>query len=264
MKKPHKNHSPVLTRLRDAVYGSALYGPARDIYQILLDREGFRNRGRMKGFYGQFFQRGELVFDIGANVGNYSETFSTLGATVVAVEPNPFCCQSLCRLARARDIRVERCAVGASAGTASLRVCDQNVLCTLSDEWFQQIENSSIHRGAHWVEQIEVPVVTLDSLAERYGVPAFVKIDVEGYEENVIDGMSFDPKFLSFEFNDLLREVAIHCVEKLGRRGYEFNPIAGLEFEFQFPNWKTGQQTLEWLASYKGKEEFGDIFARHL
>lgn len=263
MKNAQRSHTPIVRRIRDAVYGSALYGPTRNIYQILFDREGFRNRNKMKRFYWQFFRKGDLVFDIGANVGNYSETFSSLGAMVVAVEPNPACCQSLYRLARVRDVRVEGCAVGANAGTASLRVCDHSVLCTLSDEWHQRIESSPIHRDAHWLEQIEVPVVTLDMLAQRHGVPAFVKIDVEGYEENVIDGMSFYPKFLSFEFNDLLREVAIHCVEKLGRRGYEFNPIAGLEFAFQFPNWKTGQQTLEWLASYKGNEEFGDIFARH-
>src|SRR5215469_8735763 len=43
--------------IRGAVYGSALYGPARHIYQILFDREGFRNRTRMKRFYAQFFRR---------------------------------------------------------------------------------------------------------------------------------------------------------------------------------------------------------------
>jgi len=257
-----KQRALVVRRVKDAVYGSWLYAPARSVYLLLFNHENLRYRSRMKRFYGQFFHRGELVFDVGANIGEYAETFSSLGATVVAVEPNPSCCQPLYRLARMRNVRVEGCAVGAVPGNASLRICDHSELSTLSDEWYEKSQRSATYAGVQWLEQVQVPVVTLDLLAKRHGVPVFVKIDVEGSEESVISGMSFTPKFLSFEFSDVRREGALRCIEMLGKKGYKFNPMLGREFAFQFPTWKSGQEAADWLKSYRGKEEFGDVFAR--
>ena len=45
-----------------------------------------------------------------------------------------------------------------------------------------------------------VPVTTLDALIERHGVPSFVKVDAEGFEEEVLQGLSRSIKALSFEF----------------------------------------------------------------
>ncbi len=249
-------------RIRNALYGTKLYGPARNIYDALFDREVLRYRFRMRRFYGQFFRKGDLVFDIGANVGEYAETFSSLGATVVAAEPNPSCCESLYRLAHMRNVRVEGCAVGATPGNATLRICDHSELSTLSDEWYERSHGSETYQGVRWLDEVQVPVVTLDLLVRRHGVPVFIKIDVEGYEENVVNGMSFNPRFLSFEFSDVRREGALHCIELLSERGYKFNPMLGRDFVFQFPAWKSGNETIEWLASYRGKQEFGDVFAK--
>ena len=250
-------------RVRNAIYGSRLYDPVRNIYQALFDREVFRVRLRMRKFYGQFFRGGELVFDIGANVGEYSDVFSALGAIVVAVEPNPSCCQSLFKLARMRNIRVEGCAVGSVAGSANLRVCDSSALSTVSDDWVESSRESATYQNVRWLERIQVPMVTPDLLAKRHGVPAFVKIDVEGYEENVVKGMSFNPKYLSFEFSNVRRDGALHCIDLLGKRGYEFNPMLSRDFVLQFSNWKTDGETIDWLREYDGEAEFGDIFARH-
>ena len=66
-------------RIRNRLYGTKVYSLARNIYQALFDREVLRYRSRMLKFYGQFFRRGDLVFDVGANIGEYAEMFSSLG-----------------------------------------------------------------------------------------------------------------------------------------------------------------------------------------
>ena len=53
------------------------------------------NRRRLKGFYSGFIGKGDLVFDIGAHLGNRSEAWLALGARVIAAEPQPICVQYL-------------------------------------------------------------------------------------------------------------------------------------------------------------------------
>jgi FkbM family methyltransferase len=249
--------------ISSAIFGSRLYGPVRNVYQVLFDRETLRYRVRMRNFYRQFIRSGDLVFDVGANVGEYAAVFSDLGATVVAIEPNPSCCESLFKLAHIKNVRVEGTAVGDVVGSAKLRLCDSTGLSTLSDEWYESSQNSPTYQTVNWLDQIEVPVVTLDLLSKRHGSPAFVKIDVEGYEENVVIGMSFDPECVSFEFSNVNRGGALRCIERLGKRGYEFKPMLSRNFVFEFSEWKNDRDTARWLAEYHGNEEFGDIFAKH-
>src|SRR5215475_4737859 len=54
-------------------------------------REARKAQSKMKGFYGQFVGSGNLVFDIGANAGIMAATFASLGAKVIALEPNGDC-----------------------------------------------------------------------------------------------------------------------------------------------------------------------------
>jgi FkbM family methyltransferase len=249
-------------RIKDALRGSSVYGPVRTFYQICFDRDAIRYRVRMKRFYGQFIHAGDVVFDIGANRGEYSDLFSRLGATVVAAEPNPSCCKLLAALAKDRNIRVEEAAIGASVGTAKLRLCDESELSTLSEDWFENSHQSATYATVKWLDQIEVPILTLDVLAQKHGVPSFVKIDVEGFEENVIKGMSFSPKFVSFEFSNVKRENAQACILALGGRGFAFRPMLSRDFSFSTDQWLSADEAASWLRDYQGKEEFGDIFAK--
>jgi hypothetical protein len=73
---------------------------------------------------------------------------------------------------------------------------------TLSDDWKDILEKDNREK---WNEKIvftnktPVSTITLDLLIEKYGLPVFIKIDVEGFEEKVLQGLSRKIPFLSFE-----------------------------------------------------------------
>jgi FkbM family methyltransferase len=250
---------------RELFLGSRFFPSLRSGYQFLFDRARFLHRLDMRRFYASFVYNGDLVFDVGAHVGRYAEIFTDLGAKVVAIEPNPRCCEQLARLAKIRDIQVESCAAGDAPGKLKLRICQDSVISTVADAWYEGARKSSIHRDAQWLETVDVDVLTLDQLANRYGIPTFVKIDAEGYDAHVLRGMSFRPRALSFEYNRLLPEVAVHCLETPAlSTGYLFNFSRGLDLKLVSDDWISGQEIGGLLSAFAAEEEYGDVFARSI
>jgi FkbM family methyltransferase len=225
--------------------------------------------GRQRGLqrlYAPFVKSGDLVFDIGAHVGDRSRAFLGLGARVVAVEPQPQLHPWLARtLGGNPRAQILPEAVGAQPGRAELAISRRNpTVSTLSEAWRSRLPE--VHpgfRGVRWEDRVEVEVTTLDRMIERFGVPAFCKIDVEGYEEEVLKGLSQEIPALSFEFVAGGLDLASACVQRLEAiGGYEFNSIPGEKRRFHHPAWISGVAMRAWLS--EGAEGFssGDLYAR--
>jgi FkbM family methyltransferase len=251
--------------MRELLFGSRLFPTLRNAYQSLFDREKLASRRQMLNFHRGFISGGDLVFDVGANAEEYADLFLALGARVVAVEPNPTCCQRLRTIAKRGQLFVENCAVGEKEGIGSMHMCSASGLSTLSDEWYETAQASPIHGGTPWLGSTEVRVMTLDSIAARYGVLAYVKIDVEGFEDRVIAGMSFRAYALSFEFHFALLKLVNACLKKsVLERGYCFNYIIGNATTFELAKWVSAAEIVEILRQTQSEEEFGDIFCRRV
>jgi FkbM family methyltransferase len=249
--------------MKDRFFESPLFLPARAVYRSIFQRKRMAEYAVMRSFYGQFYGRGDLVFDVGANQGEYSEIFAQSGARVISVEPNPAFRSRLERLAKFRTIVPEFCAVGEQEGSATLNVCSQPAFSTLHGELTEWVKDSPDYRDARWTDKVTVPVVTLDRLAERHGLPVFVKIDVEGFEDRAIRGMSFSPRFVSFEFGARRKQIALQCIADLGKRGYKFDPIVGRVVAFDSDRWLSAQEASEWLTEFTiDRAEYGDMFAK--
>jgi FkbM family methyltransferase len=238
-----------------------IYRPARNAYHRYLRRSGFRARERWRGFFAQFVSPGDLVFDLGAHQGRYSEVYLELGASVVAVEPLPH----LARLIglRYRAVTVVDAAVGAEPGTADLHVGVYTVHSSIAPRW---IETELRRNPKKWTsETIAVRLTTLDTLIGQYGLPAFTKIDVEGYEPEVLAGLSTALPLLSFEAQALRPDLALRCLDRLGELGsYEFNFSPGLEMRLAYERWVTADQLREDLPrlAEKWNAGAGDVYAR--
>ena len=174
---------------------------------------------RQKRFYSGLIGTGSLCFDIGANEGSRTRIFRELGASVVAVEPQSACLDALRkRFGPDSEVNIVAAAVGASPGTASLSVCpDESGLATLSERWRTTGRFAATHE---WTRSERIDVTTLDALVDRFGVPTFCKIDVEGYEMDVLRGLTRNLPCLSFEFTSEFLETAEACVGQRTELGH--------------------------------------------
>jgi FkbM family methyltransferase len=174
-----------------------------------------------------FLKSGMLIFDIGANMGNYAALFAKRGAKVIALEPQPFCYGFMrYRFLFNGAIKLIQAASGEREGTMQMTVSSAHTLSSLNTEWIKKVNDSQRFKqhGPTWDEKIDVHVTTLDKLIGVHGTPDYIKIDVEGFEKNVIAGLSQKVRCVSFEFTfPELKTDAIDCIhmlDKLGRYDY--------------------------------------------
>ena len=218
----------------------------------------------MDRLYGRFVQPGDLVFDIGAHVGDRVASFRRLGARVVAAEPQPAAAKVLRLLyGRNQNVVIEAVAVGRGTGAIGMMINRDNLtVSTASHEMVSAARDAPGWAAQRWSQAIRVPVTTLDSLIARHGVPTFVKIDVEGFEYEVLVGLSRPIKAMSFEFTTIQRNVALACIERCVALGLtHFNAALGESQMLVHPDWVAGADIAAWIAELPHSANSGDIYA---
>ncbi len=233
-----------------------MYRQARNVYWRFHKPELYAiarsDRERLR----RFVPEGSLAFDIGANVGDVTALLLDIGARVVAVEPN----RQLADLVQRRHrVAVEAVALGAREGEGTLHLGHDPGHSTLSEEW----------RGLHpdwYAETVSVLVTTLDRLIARYGIPRFVRIDVEGYEASVLQGLSEPLEALSFAFQRPLPEVTRECAARLMELGaYRFQFVKnhghGATSELMPDQPQEFEDIAPLLERLEDSDAFGDVYA---
>lgn len=222
------------------------------------------NRRRLLRFYGQFVRPGALCFDIGAHVGNRIRAFLDIGAHVIAVEPQPHCAAYLQRrFGRHKEFTLIPKAIGAQAGAATLYINRLNpTISTLAPASWRKAMADTAPRGERWDHHIEVDVITLDHLIDRYGVPGFCKIDVEGCEDQAFAGLSHALPALSFEFISFEKAKALECTRRLlslGTCRFNWSFREQLRLAADWGDSRSVEQMLDALGS---RIISGDIYVR--
>jgi FkbM family methyltransferase len=219
---------------------------------------------RMDGLYSQFVHRDDLVFDIGAHVGDRIASFRRLGARVVAVEPQPTLVRLLRLIyGRTSAITIEATAIGHRAGTIEFKInVDNPTVSTASRSFVEAARGAPGWETQYWTDTVQVPVTTLDALIARHGTPAFIKIDVEGFEAEALAGLSCPVQALSFEFTTIQRNVALTCIERCVALGYaHFNAVLGETQAFEHSGWIDAAAITRWLTNVPHKANSGDVYA---
>jgi FkbM family methyltransferase len=218
----------------------------------------------MDRLYGRFVRPGDLVFDIGAHVGDRVASFRRLGARVVAAEPQPAGVKVLRLLyGRCRDVMIEPVAVGRASGTISIMINPDNpTVSTASHEIVRAARDAPGWKAQRWTRTIRAPLTTLDSLIARHGLPVFIKIDVEGFECEALAGLSRPVKALSFEFTTIQRNVALACIERCVALGLRhFNAALGESQTLVHSDWVGSVDIAAWLTELPHAANSGDIYA---
>ena len=146
-------------------------------------------------------------------------------------------------------------------GEKELFISPENTVSSMSQDWIESVTKTGKFPGVVWDKSITVKTRTLDQLIESNGKPKFIKIDVEGYEKDVLLGLSQKCNYISFEFTPDYLESAVSCLKRLKTLGYEqFQICYGEEMIFRLKDWsKIGD--IFWELKNKSNV-FGDIYAK--
>ena len=208
-----------------------------------------------------FVRPGDIVFDVGANVGAKAGQFLERGARVVCVEPQPDCVQALQqRFRKDRRVTIIPKGLAEKPGALKLSICSEsNTISTFSEEW-----KTGRFASYKWDKTIQVPVTTLDEVIAAHGVPAYCKIDVEGFELSVLNGLTRPVPLLSFEFAHEFMERAKACVNYLEKIGFRrFNFTRAENPAFVSPAWLEARALFDRLGEIGDPDLWGDIYAQH-
>ena len=222
----------------------------------------------MDALYARFLSevpsRSRLAFDIGSHVGDRIGSFRRCGARVVALEPQPDCARVIREIHGCDGaVSLEEAACGPKPGTLTLHVNSRNpTVTTASADFVRSADGAGGWEGQVWDRTIEVPVTTLDRLVARHGKPAFVKIDVEGFEADVLAGLTDPVAALSFEFTTIQRDVACACLARLLEIGpYRFDVALGESHQLHFGRFVTADEMSRHIEALPHAANSGDVYA---
>lgn len=153
----------------------------------------------------------KLAYDIGGFDGEDTARYLKLGYKVVCIEAAPSQAAQICKRFD-REIAIGDCivlnvAIGPEENTLPFYICRENGALNSFDR--SRLDNAGLT-----AQEVNIPVLPLLSIFERFGRPYFLKVDIEGSDRHAILPLTKGnaPEFLSFEACDHDLDLILHLL----------------------------------------------------
>ena len=227
------------------------------IYTRLFKRKVIQEHQREVSFYQSFLPKHSfLIFDIGAYDGHKTAAFLEMADKVISCEPDEHNYRTL-RI-RFRNLRsrviIENKGLSDHTGTEKFYIHHAgSAFNTLNPDWKQILETDQANRWNEKIQfskEVSISLTTLDQLIGQYGIPAFIKIDVEGYELSVLKGLSQKVSYLSFEclLPDYKTQL-LGCLQHLYQLDNSVVFNSAYEERLEFPHFRSYQDMVQWILN---------------
>ena len=223
---------------------------------------------KMRKLYSAFVPEGGLCFDIGANVGSRTGCFLMMKCRVLAVEPQTGCVAELKKVFKDQQVTILQKGVGAKPEVKDFYIASNPLISSFNTQWIEDMKNT--HKKDKWDTIVKVEVTTLEQLINEYGLPDFIKIDTEGFEEEVLKGLSTPVNSLSFEYTlpdpEKKALACINLTEKLYNGKALYNISRDEAYQMHFSEPVSGEELKNLLVAENFDKKhfgnYGDIYVK--
>lgn len=178
-----------------------------------------------------------LCFDVGANRGDFTQAALAKGYDVVALEPAPRVFGELVKnfIYNPRVTPLRFAVRNSDYERIEFYEADEDGLSSMNKDW---LTNETLPYSGKPYRTIGANTITLDTLAKIYGTPDLIKIDVEGAEWEVFQGLSSKMGTIAFEWTEATIDQHQMQLEYLAHGGYQYVAPQFIEHHCQEPDTK--------------------------
>lgn len=222
---------------------------------------------KRRDFYLQFLKPGDIYFDVGANYGNRIDPLSKNQIRIIAIEPQLECIRYL-KKKYGNKITIIPKGLAEKKGSKIMFLSDAHTISSFSKEWIKATQESGRFSMYKWDRTQLTEMETLDNIILEYGKPQFIKIDVEGFEFEVLRGLSQPIKTISFEYTTPEKKDSVNdCINRITDLSLPvkvlFNYSIGESMEWALNSWLPPKEMLKVVESKRFLDSrFGDIYAK--
>jgi FkbM family methyltransferase len=158
-----------------------------------------------------------LCFDIGANIGKWTIANINEFDHIISIEAAPDIFDELVNNTQhLSNLCINYAVCNNNNEDVIFHICSSHTLSSINIDWFG--DKSRFANISY--KSILCKSITLDKLIQLYGVPDFIKIDVEGGEYSTISSLSQKVPILCFEWASEMNDITFKSLDHLANLGF--------------------------------------------